>query len=328
MNDSVFGKTMENIRNHRDIKLVTSDKRRKRLLSEPNYHSHKICSQHLMAIEMKKAKVKMSKPIYLGISILDISKTLMYEFCYDHIKPKYGDRAKLCYTDTDSFVIHIITEDFFEDISGDVERWFDTSNYVECNSVENDKRPLPIVKNKKVPGLFKDELGEKIIAEIVALRPKTWAYLIDDGSEEKKAKGTKKCVIKRRLMFENYTDGLFNEKTIFNKQQRFKSYHHDVNTEEINKVALSSNDNKRIQTFDMVTTFPQETPAVKVCEDELLSLRKARETFKILSKECENELYVTCNIFLNYMKTKCAREIKKYVKFGVKKMLSYLARYK
>ena len=159
MNNSVFGKTMENVRNHKDIKLVTSDKRRKRLVSEPNYHSHKKFSDHLMAIEMKKTRVKMTKPLYLGMSILDISKILMYEFWYDYIKPKYGDRAKLCYTDTDSFVIHIITEDFFEDISGDVERWFDTSNYVECNSVENDKRPLPIGKNKKVPGLFKDELG-------------------------------------------------------------------------------------------------------------------------------------------------------------------------
>ena len=223
MNDSVFGKTMENIRNHRDIKLVTSDKRRKRLVSELNYHSHKNFSEHLMAIEMKKTKVKMIKPIYLGMSILDISKTLMYEFWYDHIKPKYGDRAKLCYTDTDSFVIHIITEDFFEDISGDVERWFDTSNYVDCNSVENDKRPLPIGKNKKVPGLFKDELGGKIITEVVALRPKTYAYLMDDGSDHKKAKGTKKCVIKQKLMFENYKDCLFNEKTIFKKQQRFKS---------------------------------------------------------------------------------------------------------
>ena len=187
INNSVFGKTSENVRNHRDIKLVTSDKRRKRLVSEPNYHSHKNFSEHLMAIEMKKTKVKMIKPIYLGMSILDISKTLMYEFWYDHIKPKYGDRAKLCYTDTDSFVIHIITEDFFEDISDDVERWFDTSNYDE-----NDKRPLPIGKNKKVSGVFKDELGGKIIAEVVALRSKKLAYLMDDGSEHKNAKGTKK----------------------------------------------------------------------------------------------------------------------------------------
>ena len=110
----------------------------------------------------------MIKSLYLGVSKLDISKTLMYEFWYDYIKPEYGDRAKLCYTDTDSFVIYIITEDFFEDISNDVERWFDTSNYDE-----NDKRPLPIGMNKRVPGLFKDGLVGKIIVEVVTLRPKT-----------------------------------------------------------------------------------------------------------------------------------------------------------
>ena len=114
MNDSVFGKTSENARNHKDIKMVTSDKGRKRLVSEPNCHSHKNFSEHLMAIEMKKTKSKMTKPRYLGMSILDISKTLMYKFWYDYIKPKYGDRAKLCYTDTVSFVIHIITEDFLK----------------------------------------------------------------------------------------------------------------------------------------------------------------------------------------------------------------------
>ena len=226
-----------------------------------------------MALEMKKTKLKMTKPRYLGMSILDIGKTLMYRFWYYYIRAKYGDRAKLCYTDTDSFVIHIITEDFFEDISGDAERWFDTSNYIE-----KDERPLPIGKNKRVPGLFKDELGGKIIVEVVALRPKTWAYLMDDVSDKKKAKGTKECIIKRELMFENYKDCLFNEKTIFKKQQRFKSYYHDVFTEEINKVALSINDNKRIQTFDKAAIFPQETPTVKVCGNEMLSVLKAKET--------------------------------------------------
>ena len=169
-----------------------------------------------MAIEIKKTKVKMIKPLYIGMSKLDISKTLMYEFWYDYIKPKYGDGAKLCYTDTDSFVIHIITEDFFKDIAPDFNIRFDTSNYDR-----NDKRPLPTGKDKKVPGVFKDELGGKVIVEVVALRPKTWAYLMDDGSLHEKAKGTKKCVIKRRLMFENYKDCLFNGKTIFKKQQRF-----------------------------------------------------------------------------------------------------------
>ena len=122
MNNSAFGKTMENVRDHRDIKLVTSDKRRKRLVSEPNYHSHKKFSDHLMAIEMKKTRVKMTKPLYLGMSILDISKILMYKFWYDYISPKYGDIAKLCYTDADSFIIYIRTEDFFEDISNDVRK--------------------------------------------------------------------------------------------------------------------------------------------------------------------------------------------------------------
>ena len=117
MNNSVFGKRMENVRNHRYIKLVTSDKKRKRLVSEPNYHSHKKFSEHLMAIEMEKTRVKIVKPLYLGMSILDISKTPMYEFWYDYINPKYGDKVKLCYTDTDSFIINIKTEYFFEDIS-------------------------------------------------------------------------------------------------------------------------------------------------------------------------------------------------------------------
>ena len=251
INNFAFEKTMENVRNHRYIKLLILDKRRKRLVSEPNYHSLKSFSEHSMTIETKKIRVNVTKPLYLGMSMLDISKILMYEFQYDYINPKYGDRAKLCYTDTDSFIIYIKTEDFFEDISNDVERWFDTSNYDE-----NDKRPLPIGKNKKVPGLFKDELGGKIITEVVALRPKTYAYLMDDGSDHKKAKGTKKCVIKQKLMFENYKDCLFNNKTVYRSQERFKSYYHDVYTEEVNKIALSSDDVKRLQTSDKITTYP------------------------------------------------------------------------
>ena len=190
MNNAVFGKTMENVRKHRDIKLVTTDKRRNQLASEPNYRAAKCFSENLMAIEMKKTKVKMNKPIYLGMSILDISKTLMYEFWYDYIKPKYQDKAKLCYMDTDSFVIHIKTEDFYEDIANDVEKWFDTSNYDE-----NDKRPLPIGKNKKVVCLFKDELGGRIMKELVGLRAKIYAYLLDDDTEYKKAKGKKSVKI-------------------------------------------------------------------------------------------------------------------------------------
>ena len=111
---------MENVRNHRDIKLVTTNERRNKLVSEPNYHTTKHFSENLLAIEMKKTKVKMNKPVYLGMPILDISKTLIYEFWYDYIKPKYNDKENLCYTDTDSFVINIFTKDFFDDINNDV----------------------------------------------------------------------------------------------------------------------------------------------------------------------------------------------------------------
>ena len=128
MNNSVFGKTIENVRKHRDIKLVTAEEKIIKLISEPIIIQENT-SDNLLVIEMKKTKVKMDKPVYLGMSILDISKTLMYKFWYDYLKPKYNNKVRLCYVDTDSFVLNIFTEDFFEDINSDVERWFDTSNY-------------------------------------------------------------------------------------------------------------------------------------------------------------------------------------------------------
>ena len=170
--------------------------------------------------------------------------------------------------DTDSFVLNIFTEDFFEDINNDVERWFDTSNYDK-----NDKRPLQISVNKKLIGMFKDELGEKIMKEFCALRAKTYTYLMEDDSEHKKAKGTKKCIIKRRLMFENYKDSLFNDKTIMRSQLRFKSDLHNMYTEEVNKIALSSNDDKRLQTLDTVITYPHGTNAFNVGESEMLMVK-------------------------------------------------------
>ena len=184
MNNSDFGKTMENVRKHRDIKLATTDRKRNQLVSEPNYHTTKWFSENLLAIEMKKAKVKINKPVYLGLPILEISKTLMYELWYDYIKTKYQNSAKWCYMNTDSFIINIKTKDFYEDIANDVEKRFDTSIY-EVN------RPLHKGKNKKVFGLMKDELGGKIMTEFAALRPKVYSYLMDDGNSDKKGKGTK-----------------------------------------------------------------------------------------------------------------------------------------
>ena len=240
---------MENIRKHRDIKLVTTDKKRSKLVSEPNYDTINLISEDLSIIEMKKTKVKMNKLIYLGLSILEISKILMYEFWYDYMKPKYNDNVKLCYMDTDSFIINIKTNDFYEDIASDVENRFDASNY-EVN------RPLPTGKNKKVIGLKKDELGGKIITEFVTLRPKTYLFLTDDGNEDKKAKGTKRCIIKKMIKFNDYKKCLLNDKVILKSQQRFIIKKHDVYTENINKIALSNNDDKSIVSSNKISSYP------------------------------------------------------------------------
>ena len=248
MNNAVFGKTMENIRKHRNIKLITTDKKTNKLVSEPNHHTMNYISKDLSIIEMNKTRVKMNKPIYLRLSILDISKILMYEFWYDYMKTKYGNDVKLCYMDTDSFAMNIKTEDFYKDIANDVEKRFDTSNY------EVD-RPLPTGKNKKVIGLMKDELGGKIIMEFVTLRPNPYSYLTDDGKEDKKAKGTKKCIIKRMIKFDDYKKCLLNGEVILKSQQRFISKKHDVYTGNINKIALSNNDDKRIVSSDKIISY-------------------------------------------------------------------------
>ena len=249
MNNAVFGKTMENVRKHRDIKLVKSDKKRNKLVSEPNFHTMKLIDNNLAIIEMRKVKVKMSKPIYLGLSILDISKITMYEFWYDYVKTKYEDKARLCYMDKDSFVVNIKTKDFYKGISQDVNKRFDTSNFTF-------DRPLPTGINKKVIGLMKDELGGDITTEFVALRPKAYSYITNDFIEIKKAKGTKKCVVNKILRFEDYKKCLFDSGKVLKSQQRFKSENHEVYTENINKIALSCDDDKRIVTSDRITSYP------------------------------------------------------------------------
>ena len=201
----------------------------------------------------------------------------MYEFWYDYVKPKFDEKAKLCYMDTGSFIVYIKTDDIYNDIAKDVETRFDTSNY------ELD-RPLPKGKNKKVIGLMKDELDRKILTKFVELRAKTYSYLIDDDRKDKKAKGTKKCVLKRKLDFENYknrleatqlenkinhleknridTDSIKenykefikNNKSILKIQQRIKSERHNVFPEEINKIDLSSNNDKRMQSINSIET--------------------------------------------------------------------------
>ena len=152
MNNSVFGKTMEHIRKHGDIKLITNEKEYLKMVMKPNFKSGILFSENLMGCEMGKIKVVMNKPIYLGQAILDLSKIIMYEFHYDYMKPKYGDHLKLCYMETDSLIYRIQTEDFYADIADGIEPWFDMSEY-------NENRPLPIGINKKVIRMIKDELA-------------------------------------------------------------------------------------------------------------------------------------------------------------------------
>ena len=226
-NNSVFGKTMENIRKHKNIKPVTNKKAYLRMVMKPNFKSGVLFGENLMGCKMGKTKVVMNKPVYLGQAILDLSKIVMYEFHYDYMKPKYGENLKLCYMDTDSLMYHIKTKDFYEDIAKDVETRFNPSGYSK-----EDARPLAIGLNKKIIGLMKDELGGKIITEFVALRPKLYAYRkLDDKKceavkkcvvkEDKRCKGIKKCVVKKMLGFDDYKKCLFDPvgKSIYRFQE-------------------------------------------------------------------------------------------------------------
>ena len=169
-NNSVFGKTMEKIRKHRNIKLVTNREAYLKLIMKPNFTFAVRFGENLMGCEMGKIKVVMNKPVCLGQAILDLSKKIvMYEFHYNYMAPKYGKKLDLCYMDTDSLIHNIEMEDFYKDIANYVQARFHTSGY-------NPDRPLPVGLNKKVIGLMKDELGGEIMTEFVTLRPKMYAY--------------------------------------------------------------------------------------------------------------------------------------------------------
>ena len=240
MNNSVFGKTMENIRNRVNVKLVNTEERLKKLSAKPNYKSCKIFNENLISVHMKKTSLTMNKPVYLGMCILDLSKTIMYDFHYNYIKPKYGAKAKLLFTDTDSLMYEIETEDFYKDISGDVKDRFDTSDYPE-----NHPSGIPTGINKKVLGMFKDEAAGKRIIEFVGLRAKLYSFIMEDGKENKRCKGVKNQVVESSITHEDYKTCLRTGKELLRKQNIIRSYEHEVFTEEVNKIALSAADDKR-----------------------------------------------------------------------------------
>ena len=250
MNNSVFGKTMENIRNRVDVKLVNTEEKLRKLIAKPNFRSRKIFSENLVSVHMKKTSLTMNKPVYLGMCILDLSKTIMYDFHYNYIKSNYGDKAKLLFSDTDSLMCEIQTEDFYKDISEDVKDRFDTSDYPE-----NHPSGIPTGINKKVLGKMKDEAAGKIIKEFVGLRAKLYSFIMDDGGEIKKCKGIKKQVVESSISHEDYKTCLLTGKEQLRKQNILRSYNHEVYTEEVNKIALSAQDDKRYILNDGVHTL-------------------------------------------------------------------------
>ena len=251
MNNSVFGKTMENIRNRVNVKLVNTEEKLKKLVAKPNLKSPpKIFSENLVSVHLKKTSLTMNKPVYLGMCILDLSKTIMYDFHYNYIKPKYEEKAKLLFTDTDSFMYEIETEDFYKDISKDVKDRFDTSDYPE-----NHPSGIPTGINNKVLGMFKDEAAGKIIKEFVGLRAKLYSFIMEDGKENKRCKGVKKQVVESSITHEDYKTCLRTGKEQLRKQNILRSYNHEVYTEEVNKVALSALDDKRYILGDGIHTL-------------------------------------------------------------------------
>ena len=250
MNNSVFGKTIENIRKRQNIELVDNRKKAVKLTSKPNFDRVTIFDKNLIAVHMKKTEVYFNKPVYVGQAILDLSKTLMFNFHYTYIKEKYNNKAELLFTDTDSLMYEIKTKHFYLDIYPDVRDKFDTSDYPSIH-------PSGIITgaNKKVIGMFKDEVAGRQITHFVGLRPKLYTFKIEEDREVRKCKGIKKNVIKKKLDFDDYVKCLFSGEKEMRKMKIIRSEKHDIYSKEVNKIALSNEDDKRKILKDCIHTL-------------------------------------------------------------------------
>ena len=247
MNNSVFGKTMENIRKRVDVRLVTDENKLLKLASKPTYVSSKIFNENLVAVHKIKETLTLNRPAYVGMCILDLSKTLMYDFHYNYIKDKYGDKARLLFTDTDSLTYEIEAKDVYQDFWNDRDK-FDNSDYQEDSKYFYNK-------NKKVIGKFKDEAAGVPICEFVGLRSKMYSYIKDNNKGGKTAKGIKKNIIKKDITHEDYKDTLFNNREMYHKMKTIRSQNHELGSYEINKVSLSCFDDKRYIHDDGKTSY-------------------------------------------------------------------------
>ena len=249
MNNSVFDKTMENVRKHLDVKLVSNAWWFKKLSSKPNFKSFKIFTEDLTAVHLSKKQILLNKPTYVGMSILELSKTFMFSFHYDHIKRFYGNSATLLMTDTDSLVYDIQTKDVYNDIKENIDL-FDTSDYPENNVAYS-------TRNKKTLGKMKDETNGHPIREFVGLRPKMYSMMLDDDTEKKTAKGITKAASKR-LKHGAYKSALCTETSNIVNSVQIRQFKHVVYTAHIRKVGLSPFDDKRYVLPDKITTLAHE----------------------------------------------------------------------
>ena len=232
MNNSLLGKTMENIRKRVDVSLVTDQKKLSKLVSKPTYVNSKIFNEDLVVVHKIKETLTLDRPAYVGMCILDLSKTLMYDVHYDNIKEKYGSRAKLLFTDTDSLTYEIQAKDVYEDFWEDREK-FHNSDYAKDN-------PYFDATNKKVIGKFKDEAAGIPLVEFIWLRSKMHSYVKDNGKNEKTAKGMKRYVIKKNTAHHT----LQNNKQIYHTRKTIRSVH-QLSSYDLNKISLSCFDDKR-----------------------------------------------------------------------------------
>ena len=250
MNNSVFGKTIENIRKRQNVFLVDNREKAVKLTCRPNFDRATIFDKNLVAIHLKKTEIYFNKPVYVGQAILDLSKLLMFDFHYTYIQKKYSyKKAKLLFTDTDSLMYQIKTEDFYADISSDIKARFDTSEYSP-----NNKSGILTGVNKKVIGKFKDEVAGRQITHFVGLRPKLYSYKVEESNTAKKCKGIKKNVVKKKIEFEDYVECLFTGEKQMRSMNIIRSENHDIYSKEVNKLALSGDDDKRILCKDKVNT--------------------------------------------------------------------------
>ena len=247
MNNSVFGKTMENLRKRVDVRLVTGKEKLLKLASKPTYVSCKIFNENLVAVHKIKETLTLNRPAYVGMCILDLSKTLMYDFHYNYIKNKYGDKAKLLFTDTDSLTYEIETEDAYHDFWNDKDK-FDNSDY-------DIKSPFYNITNKKVIGKFKDEAAGQPIIEFIGLRSKMYSYVKDNETGGKTAKGIKKNVIKKDIKHEDYKNVLFNNEQMHHTMKTIRSQKHQLGSFELNKISLSCFDDKRFLHDNGITSY-------------------------------------------------------------------------